>query len=70
MKKEELIKSFQALTMEDKIEVMKIILPEFCQRLPQQPELRQEMMKLMMNFCEQNMAAMMGGMVMMNMDRK
>jgi hypothetical protein len=67
MKKEELIKSFQALTMEDKMEFIRVILPEFCQSFRQQPEARQGMMQLMIKLCEQNMSEMMDWMRMMNM---
>jgi len=49
------------LSLEDKIDVMKIILPDFCQSLTEQPKSGQKMVKLMMNFCDQNMGGMMAG---------
>lgn len=65
MKKEEWIKSFGEFGSEDKIEVVKAIMPEFCRNLTQKPEKMQEMMTSMMNFWNQDMASMMGMMGMM-----
>jgi hypothetical protein len=60
LKKEQYIQSFNDLGLEDKIEVVKAIMPEFCRTLTQKPEQMQEMMKLMMNLWGQDMAGMMG----------
>lgn len=60
MKKEEFIKSFNELSLEDKIEVMKFIMPEFCKSLNREPNRRQEMMRFMMGFWEQGMGDWMG----------
>lgn len=60
MKKEEWVKSFGELDSEDKIEVVKAIMPEFCRSLTQKPEQMQEMMKSMMNFWGQDMGSWMG----------
>lgn len=60
VKKEEFIRSFNELGFEDKIEVVKAIMPEFCKSLSPEPQRMREMMKSMMSFWNQDMAGMMG----------
>ncbi|MFB0564085.1 MAG: hypothetical protein ACETWK_00225 [Candidatus Aminicenantaceae bacterium] len=60
MKKEEFVKFFNELSFEDKIEVIKSIMPEFCKSLNREPNRMQEMMRFMMGFWEQGMGDWMG----------
>jgi hypothetical protein len=50
MNKERIIELFNGLSPDDKMEVVKAILPEFCKSLSQEPHRMQEMMNSMMNF--------------------
>ena len=67
MEKEKVIEQFSMLNPEDKFEVLKSIMPEFCQGLRKEPQRRQEMMKSMMALWEVDMGSWMG---MMNFEKK
>ncbi|MGQ9471703.1 MAG: hypothetical protein ACUVR0_08450 [Candidatus Aminicenantales bacterium] len=60
MEKEKIVELFNKLSPEDKFEVMKSIMPEFCQSLRKEPQRMQEMMKSMMGWWGMDMAGWMG----------
>ncbi len=60
MSKEKVIELFKSLSPEEKIEVVKAIMPEFCQNMMKDPRQMQEIMKVMMAFMGGDMATWMG----------
>jgi len=60
MDKEKIIELFNSLSLEDQMEVLKTIMPEFCQSMRKEPQRMQEMMKSMMVFGGSGMWSWMG----------
>jgi hypothetical protein len=67
MTKEKITELFKGLSPEEKYEVVKTIMPEFCQSMRNDPQRLQEMMKNMMSFMGNEMGNWMG---MMNFEKK
>lgn len=60
MSKEKVIELFKSLSAEEKIDVVKTIMPEFCQTIMKDPRQRQEMMKVMTDAWESDRTTWMG----------
>lgn len=60
MSKEKVIELFKGLSSEEKFEVLKSIMPEFCQSMRTEPQRMQEMMKSMMASWGGDMGSWMG----------
>jgi|YNPMSStandDraft_1061717.scaffolds.fasta_scaffold336935_1 hypothetical protein len=67
MDKEKIIDLFKRLSPEEKFEIVKTIMPEFCKSMRNDPQRLQEMMKNMMGFMGKEMGNWMG---MMNFEKK
>jgi len=60
MDKEKIIEQFKGLSPEEKFEVVKAIMPEFCQNMRKEPQRMQEMIKSIMAFWGNDMGTWMG----------
>lgn len=70
MSKEKIIEELKKLSPEERFEVFKAVMPEFCQEMRTEPQRMQEMMKMMMAQCGGDMSNWMNMMGLMNMKDK